>query len=120
MAISFNSRTSNSADQRLSRYTQGGETDRFAKRLGWWERTLFERRTDDITYTIQTHEDRRPDLVAKNVYGQVSLMWLVLQYNTIVDIETEFLAGKTLTLPTPQRVMLEIVNKPVGGKPVSK
>lgn len=120
MAISTKNRAKNSTDQRLSRYVQGGVTDRYNKRLGWWERSLFETSNDDITYVIPQSRDRRPDLVAKDAYGQVSLMWLVLQYNYIVDIETEFRAGKEIKLPTQQRVLSQFMTQAIGGNPITR
>lgn len=107
-----------SVDQKSSRYVQGGLTDVFSNRLGWWERYLIPPATDDFNYTIPPQFDRRPDMVAKAVYNQVTLMWLVLQYNSIVDIETEFVAGKILTLPTQRRVLLSVISKPTGGNTV--
>jgi hypothetical protein len=118
VAISRDDRTNISTNNRTSRYTQGGFTDKYSKRIGWWERIIFEPRDDDILYEIQTYQARRPDLVAKAVYGQVRLTWLVLQYNSIVDVETEFLAGKEIRLPTQRRVITEITTRPVGGSVV--
>ena len=51
MAIN-NDRETNSTEIRNSRYVQGGETDRYANRLGWWERRAMPRQDDDIRYTI--------------------------------------------------------------------
>ena len=113
-------RLTNSADQQRSRYVQGGRVDRFQNRLGWWERFQLPRSSDDLTFRITRQFDRRPDLVAFHIYGQVSLMWLVLQYNSIVDINTEFIAGKDLILPTFARVQTQILTNSVGGNPVQE
>jgi len=113
-------RLTNSAEQSKSRYVQGGRVDRFQNRLGWWERFPLPRSSDDITFPITRQFDRRPDLVAFQVYGQVSLMWLVLQYNSIVDINTEFIAGKSIILPTFERTQTQILTKSVGGNPVQE
>ena len=102
----------------MSRYVQGGTADKYSNRVGWWERVTFTKQDDDILYQIKDYQSKRPDLVAKEVYGQVKLTWLVLQYNNIVDIETEFLAGKELRLPTQRRVITEITTRTVGGRPV--
>ena len=118
MAIN-NDRETNSTEIRNSRYVQGGETDRYANRLGWWERRTMPRQDDDIQYTIDKRVEGRPDLIAHHVYGKVQLMWLVLQYNNIVDVETELVAGEEIFLPTVERVMLSIMTKPVGGNPVT-
>lgn len=108
-------RSRNSTGNQDSRYVQGGETDRYPTRLGWWERRLFNKRNDDIVVTIQTNEARRPELVANRVYGKATYAWLVLQYNNIVDINTEFLPGVELRLPNERRVALGIMTNPTGG-----
>jgi hypothetical protein len=119
MAISINTRTNISTDNRMSRYVQGGLSDKFSNRIGWWERYSFEKREDDLRFVIQTHQEKRPDLIAFDAYGKTSLMWLVLQYNAIVDTETELYVGRELRLPTQRRVMIEILTKQVGGNPVT-
>ena len=108
----------NVTEKSKSRYTQGGETDRYSKRVGWWERRDIEQRDDDIIYTISAREVGRPDLIAYNVYQSVQLSWLVLQYNNIVDIETELSINKVIRLPNHRRVALDIVTQPVGGNRV--
>lgn len=113
------SRSSNATDIRESRYVQGGTTDRYRTRLGWWERKLFPQSDTDFTITILASEDRRPDLVAARIYGKSSLAWLVLQYNNIVDIQTEFTTGTEIRLPTQRRVMLDFLNQPTGGKRIT-
>lgn len=118
MAISVKNRTNISTDQRNSRYVQGGITDKFNNRVGWWERFNFQQQDNDIIYTIRSSDDRRPSLVAQRVYGQERLTWLVLQYNNIVDVETEFRTGQVIRLPTQQRVFTQITTQPVGGRRV--
>lgn len=111
-------RTNSVVKARESRYTQGGLTDRYPTRVGWWERKELKKDDLDITVVIQPAEDRRPDLLAYRVYGKSNLQWLVLQYNAIVDIETEFTTGTEIRLPQPRRVSLDILNQPTGGNPV--
>jgi hypothetical protein len=115
MALTRNRRTTNSSDNNNGRYVQGGLTDRFQNRLGWWERFPIKRQTDDIRFTLSKETEGRPDLVAHRVYKKATLMWLVLQYNNIVDINTEFVSGKTIVLPTPRRVQVSILSNTVGG-----
>lgn len=109
------STTNNAVNRRNSRYTQGGLTDRYPNRLGFWDRRELKKSDTDFTVTLQPDEDRRPDIVAYRVYGKAELQWLVLQYNTIVDIETEFTAGTEIRLPDPRRVNLDILTQPIGG-----
>lgn len=110
---------SNSVEKRFSRYVQGGETDRYKERLGWWERRSFDFSDDDITFEITPEYEQRPDLIAHAVYGQAKLEWLVLQYNTILDITTELVRGKELRLPHPSRLSRNILTESTGGKVVS-
>ncbi len=105
----------NSVEQKYSRYVQGGDTIRLKNRLGWWERRSLPKADDDITYTLTAEDDRRPDIVAYKFYGRPTFAWLVLQYNNISDIETEFVAGKKIILPTERRVILDIMTKSPGG-----
>ena len=118
MAFTRNQRTTNATENNNGRYSQGGLTDRLNNRLGWWERYPMPRQTDDIVFTITKKYERRADLVAQQVYKQVSFMWLVLQYNNIVDINEELVVGKKLFLPTPQRVAVTIATRSTGGNVV--
>lgn len=113
------SRTNNSTEWRNSRYVQGGETDRFQKRLGWWERRAIPRQDDDLRIVVGAEEAQRPDLIANRVYGKANLAWLVLQYNNIVDEKTELTISTELRLPTQRRVILDILTNPTGGVPVT-
>lgn len=98
----------NSSIRKKTRYTSGGTTEVFPTRLGWWERYVFERQRDDIEYTLETKYDKRPDLLSYDVYGTPNYMWTILQFNNILDINMEFVTGKTIMLPTPTRVQTEL------------
>lgn len=113
------SRTNNVTESASSRYTQGGTTDRYQSRVGWWERRIFTKSDNDLTVVILANENKRPDLVAYRKYRRVDLDWLVLQYNNIVDVETEFLAGMELRLPTERRVYLDFLTRPTGGNKIT-
>ena len=107
----------NSLDNAKGRYTQGGETEAFDQRMGWWERDLetLRQNDNDIFIIIQPKYDKRPDLFAADFYGSSLLMWLVLQFNNIVDINEEFVQGKEVRLPATQRVLFDFLNKRTGG-----
>lgn len=92
----------------LSRYVQGGTTQMLGNKLGWWERTILFARADDISFPLTAKYHQRPDLLAHAAYGKASYMWLVLQYNNILDVNTEFVEGKMISLPSPSRVTFEI------------
>ena len=107
-----------STDDKNTRYVQGGLTDVYPTRIGWWERYPMEFREDDIIYTIPPEHSLRPDKVAHAFYGRSSYMWIVLQYNSIVDINLEFVTGKEIRIPPMERVTFDILNKNTGGNPV--
>lgn len=102
-----------------SRYTQGGTADIFPTRVGWFERRELEKDDTDIFIEIRPGEDRRPDLIAFNVYKRANLAWVVLQFNNIVDVETELTTGTTIRLPSLRRLTLDILSRPTGGNVVT-
>jgi len=108
-----------SVDKKNSRYVQGGLTDAYPTRLGWWERYPLELHEDDTIYNIPPEHSRRPDKVAFAFYGRASYAWIILQYNNIVDINLEFISGKEIRVPTIERVTFDIMNKTTGGNPVT-
>lgn len=114
MAITRRPRSTN---KRRSRFTQGGATETFPERLGWWERRVIRQRDDDLFRTVSSQEAGRADLIAFNVYGDASLAWLVMQYNNIVDNVVELAEGKEIRLPPKQRVSLSILTGSTGGVP---
>lgn len=119
MARVSNPRTNNVTERKESRYVQGGTSDRFPNRVGWWDKKTLPKADTDISIIVQEAEAGRPDLIAFKVYGKTSLQWLVLQYNAIVDITTEIVPGAELRLPTPRRVQLDILTNQTGGNRTS-
>lgn len=104
-----------STENKDSRFVQGGTTTIHPNRLGWWDRRTFEKADDDIIINIAAKYANRPDLMAFDLYGKASYMWIVLQYNNIIDINDEFVQGKEIRLPSPARVAFEfLVNTPGG------
>lgn len=100
--------TRSSLRSALSRYVQGGTSETLGNKIGWWERTIFFARPDDITFPLTAKYHQRPDLLAQAAYGKASYMWLILQYNNILDVNTEFVEGKMISIPSPSRVAFEI------------
>lgn len=94
-----------SIDNKRTRYTQGGTTERFANRLGWWERKILPKMNTDIEFLVTGKYVGCPALIAKDVYGSDYYMWMVLQYNTILDITDELTEGTIITLPAPERIV---------------
>ena len=106
-----------SVNKRHSRYVQGGTTTTFPRRLGWWDRLVIRTDDDDIFHTITNRQDRRPDLIARDLYGKHDLAWLVLQFNNIADVNLELRAGTEIRLPSADRVFFDLLNRPTGGVP---
>lgn len=88
-----------------SRFTNGGTTDLGPKFLGWWERTNVSQEYDDVFIEIDATTDRRPDIIAKRYLGSETMQWLVLQYNAIIDLETELTVGTKIRLPSVKRAL---------------
>lgn len=108
-----------STDDFNSRYVQGGSTEVYNTRLGWWERRPLRKDPSDIEYTIPMKYDRRPDWLSYDFYGKTDYYLVaILQYNNILDINEEFITGRKILLPTPQRLMMEIMTQKVGGTKV--
>lgn len=99
-----------SLQNRKSRFVQGGTTEMNGNKLGWWEREEISQSPDDLIITIPNRFDRRPDVLAQQMYGNPRLQWLILQYNNIVDLNTEFIAGKQIRLPSKERITMDIVS----------
>lgn len=98
-----------SMNSRLSRYRQGGKSTEHVDRLGWWERKLFPKHTSDVSFVLPAKYAANPGMLAYDVYGNANLEWLVLQYNNIINPHTEFVEGVTITLPTVNRTMTELL-----------
>lgn len=106
--------TKDSSQQRYSRYAQGGKVEKFVNRLGWWERTVYARQPDDLVIMIERKFHKRPDLLAHHLYGRANLMWVLLQFNNIIDIETEFVHGRIITAPSFSRLTTSILTGSIG------
>lgn len=96
---------------KTGRYGYGGSSVDYGQRLGWWERTVFEKSPSDISLNITPRYSQRPDLIAYDMYGQSGLAWLVLQFNNIINVDEELVTGVTITLPSKSRALTEIINK---------
>jgi hypothetical protein len=98
-----------SLNNKLSRYNKGGITTYNDTTLGWWSKKNIPTSIDDISMEIGPKYNLRPWVLAYDVYGTTDLTWVILQYNNILDITTEFTIGKTIKLPLPQRLMMNII-----------
>lgn len=94
---------------KTTRYRNGGTTEAFPTRIGWWERRVISRSVDDIVLNVSVRQAFRPDIISNDVYGTPMLAWLVLQYNNIVDVNVELGQGAVLYLPQKSRVMFNVL-----------
>lgn len=74
---------------------QGTET------LGILSKRLFAFDPDDILYEIDSFYERRPDLLAHDLYGSAKLWWVFMHRNmdTITDPIWDFVAGTQIRIP---------------------
>ena len=107
----------NSTYTQNSRYTNGGTTEVDGNFVEWWERTMFTTNSTDLEYVLEKRFEGRPDKLASVFYNDSSLLWIILQYNNILDINEEFIAGTVLLIPTKDRVNKDFLNGKTGGVP---
>jgi len=74
---------------------QGTET------LGILSKRLFAFEADDILYEIDSFYERRPDLLAHDLYGSAKLWWVFMHRNmdVITDPIWSFTAGAQIRIP---------------------
>lgn len=88
-----------------SRFSYGGRTEVGGRFAEWWEKKkLPQDSASDFIFVVPAEFAGRPDLIAVTVYGDSRLMWVVLQFNKIIDFTTELAAGTVLVLPTAERL----------------
>ena len=98
--------------KRRTRMLDGGESEIKGNKIGWWERrSLPKNSVTDRIVKITEKYHKKPELVAKDYLGTTRLMWLVLQYNNIVDIEEEFIMGREIVLPSRPRAESEFTGR---------
>lgn len=91
------------------RYATGGVSESLPTRVGWWDKKQLPTADSDVATTLEKRYHRRPDLLAYDMYGAASLMWVVLQYNNIIDVTTEFVEGTEIVLPTKARLFTQLL-----------
>lgn len=104
-----------SADDKISRYVNGGTTEVSPGRLEWWERRLFPQSASDDIYVVQAVFAGRLDLIANTFFEDPRLWWIIAQYNNILDPLTEVVVGTELFIPKKSRLYTDFLNGKVGG-----
>ena len=105
----------NSTYERNGRYVHGGSTEVNNDAVEYWDRKVFDTDLTDTLYTIEEMFEGRPEKLAAIIYGDSRLWWLICQYNAIIDIQSEFVVGKQLKLPTRERVNSVFLTGKDGG-----
>lgn len=69
--------------------------------LGILSKRLFAFESDDILYEIDSFYERRPDLLAHDLYGSSKLWWVFMHRNmdVITDPIWDFKAGTQIRIP---------------------
>lgn len=91
-------------DTTKSRYTFGGSVETNEVGVGFWVRKTIPKRGDDVTIQMSPEEALRPSSITYKLYGKDNLLWLLLQYNNIIDPVEELFPGRYLILPHPSRL----------------
>jgi hypothetical protein len=60
---------------------------------------LFKLTRDVRHYQITKFESMRPDMVSQAIYGSMDHWWILLKFNDIVDVFTEFKEGFIIKVP---------------------
>jgi len=98
-----------------TRYTRGGVSDVYNTRVAWWERTIMVPDPTDLFFDVTVETEGRADLISYKIYDDPKYAWLVLQFNNIVDINEELIAGAVIKLPTPSRLNTVLLSNSTGG-----
>lgn len=93
-----------------SRYNKGGVSSVTGNKLDWWERVIIPKSSTDMNIKLDPKYHNRPDILAYDLYGKSSLMWVILQYNSILDVTTEFVSGVNIIAPTRIRLFQDILS----------
>jgi hypothetical protein len=69
--------------------------------LGIWNSRAISKKQSDVYYEIDAFYDRRPDIMAYDLYGDPSLWWVFAVRNpsVIKDPIFDFTAGKRIFVP---------------------
>ena len=86
------------------RYVLGGisETSSFA--IEMWDATTLQPDSSDIIYYVEKKYEGYPHLLGYIFYGDIGLWWVICQYNGIIDPMEEIIEGKSLLIPTLDRI----------------
>lgn len=104
----------NSLYNKFSRYVGGGTSEQANGKIEWWERNEFPTSNTDIVYVVENFYEGRLDLISAVFYNEPRWWWIIAQYNNILDPFGEIIAGRTLLIPSKDRIQL-MISKKQGG-----
>lgn len=75
--------------------------------LDLWNPVSFPRSADDPRIVIESRHDRRPDLLAFDLYGSPNFWWVfsVRNPNILIDPIEDFRTGVEIRAPQPNNVI---------------
>ncbi|MBR0258488.1 MAG: LysM peptidoglycan-binding domain-containing protein [Synergistaceae bacterium] len=65
--------------------------------------------SSDTFHTVSDTDSKRIDLIAWKYYRDVSLWWIIAEFNNISN-PLEILPGTTLRIPTYERVQMKVLS----------
>lgn len=105
---------SNSLYLNTSRYVHGGDSEQADNRIEWWSRRVLPPDSSDITYVVENFYEGNPQAIATVFYGEPRYWWVICQFNSILDPISEITAGRTLLIPTSDRLNLMLTGRKGG------
>jgi len=104
------------------RYVLGGATEVSSFALEMWDANILPPDTSDIIYFVEKKYEGKPHLLGYVFYGDTGLWWLICAYNGIIDPIEEIKEGKSLLIPTLDRIKAQVFsgNIQVGGIPSTR
>lgn len=100
-----------------SRYVLGGQSEVSPGFLEWWNKDFLATDSTDVIYILEKKFEQRPDLLSYSFYDDPYLWWVICQYNSVLDFNTEFVEGLILRIPTKTRVTALLSSNKTGGIP---
>lgn len=99
-----------SLDNPNCRLVRGGTIEKNGIFLGYWNKFTFPTDITDQKFTITLDYAFRPDKISYKLYGRDDFAWLILQYNSIVDINEEMRVGAVLMVPSYSRTIFNLTS----------
>lgn len=70
---------------------------------------FIDRQFEPSIYRVSPQKANRPDLIADDIYGDPSLFWVLLEYNSVSNTLNWPKAGEIIKYPPVNRIMREMM-----------